>query len=617
MKTLLTQRLSLSHFVSIRAHLQGVSDDEIAKRYLYLESPDTRSTRVTLRWAIDACVAICEAHGKSAQGVLFGARASTKSPTAKLPSLDTWAAQNGYEEWSQQDQLEAYCEAFKLSEETKHTNASSLQLEQLLDTLKWVQDVAYQPPLLTHDVSEWFAPEIAEKLGSMSLADLVQTLRTSGRNWHRKFSGIGEGKARRIERWLIEHRHFNSHSEASHTKMALVAQYSLSVPTSLRGETGLNRPKNTLGALTQILGASDDLEALKVYLRRFKGHTLRAYTLELQRLLLWCVQTKQKALSDLTIDDAHDYVEFVTSPAGGWTSGGAAPTPRTSPNWRPFATSDRAPATVRRSISVASAFAAFLVGAGYWVSNPFAGIDTPKQRKTGGLDRSLLPNEWQTVKDYLQLQYCDPGRGEHALRLDLIIQLAHCSGLRRNELAQLTCGDFFQERIGNQIVWFIRIIGKGDKQREIPLADAIIGLIGKYFVSRQLHADPRANPEMTPIIAKLESEKFKNETRAFTNNSVSSDSLYKLLKTAFRKASAALPIASDPSAFRTWQRMQIASPHWLRHTFATDALERGVDLDIVQEVLGHENIGTTRQYARTRRHRLFNIISQVPPHRQP
>lgn len=159
------------------------------------------------------------------------------------------------------------------------------------------------------------------------------------------------------------------------------------------------------------------------------------------------------------------------------------------------------------------------------MTNPFGGIEPPKQCKTGGLDRSFLPDEWQTVTTYLRSQYCDPDRGEHVLRLDLIFQLAHATGLRRNEMVTLTCGDFFQERIADKIVWFIRIIGKGEKEREIPLSDGLVDLIEKYFISRKLYPDVRANSASTPIIAKLQIEKFKNETRVFSDNRVTADSV--------------------------------------------------------------------------------------------
>ena len=110
------------------------------------------------------------------------------------------------------------------------------------------------------------------------------------------------------------------------------AARALAVPQALSGANGENR-----SSAFCYIQARHDLDAVRAYLNRYRDQpkTLRAYTKELERLLLWAVVLRGKALSDLRVDDCEAYKDFLKSPDPRFVGERFA---RSSPRWRPFAT---------------------------------------------------------------------------------------------------------------------------------------------------------------------------------------------------------------------------------------------------------------------------------------
>jgi integrase/recombinase XerD len=135
----------------------------------------------------------------------------------------------------------------------------------------------------------------------------------------------------------------------------------------------------------------------------------------------------------------------------------------------------------------------------------------------------------------------------------------------------------------NLDIGFLRCIGKGNKERVIPLGRKAIASIKRYLeVSR-------------PRILKKKSSEYLFVSRI--GKKISRQSFWKLIKRYAREARIKKPIR----------------PHILRHSFATHLLERGADLRAVQEMLGHSNISTTQIYTHINRDRLKSIHKQFHP----
>jgi len=135
----------------------------------------------------------------------------------------------------------------------------------------------------------------------------------------------------------------------------------------------------------------------------------------------------------------------------------------------------------------------------------------------------------------------------------------------------------------NLEVGFLRCIGKGNKERVIPLGKKAIVSLQRYLeVSRPKLLNKReSNSLFLSRFGKL----------------ISRQSLWKIIKKYAKSAQIKKPI----------------KPHALRHSFATHLLERGADLRSVQEMLGHSNISTTQIYTHVSKDRLKSIHKQFHP----
>jgi integrase/recombinase XerD len=135
-----------------------------------------------------------------------------------------------------------------------------------------------------------------------------------------------------------------------------------------------------------------------------------------------------------------------------------------------------------------------------------------------------------------------------------ILTLAYATGIRRNELLTIKLSDIDRKR------GVIKIIGKGNKHREVPLSDNLFRIIDEYYL--------RYRPSV-----------FLFEGTG-TNKIYSASSMTRIIKNATKKAGIKKNV----------------SPHVLRHSFATHMLERGVNLKRVQLLLGHNSMKTTSIY---------------------
>ncbi len=169
-------------------------------------------------------------------------------------------------------------------------------------------------------------------------------------------------------------------------------------------------------------------------------------------------------------------------------------------------------------------------------------------------------------------------RGSIGLRDKAALELMYASGMRVSELVDLTMDGL------NLDVGFIKCRGKGDKERIVP-----IGRSAKEAISRYLE---KGRPKFQ--------KKGASDPHLFLSRlgkKVSRISFWKMIKANAKLAR----IKRD------------VTPHTLRHSFATHLLERGADLRVVQEMLGHADISTTQVYTHINKERLKLIHKQFHP----
>jgi integrase/recombinase XerC len=323
-------------------------------------------------------------------------------------------------------------------------------------------------------------------------------------------------------------------------------------------------------------------QALAAFLRERacrSKHTWRAYTAELQRLIDWCGKHSRGPLSDLTRQDLLAYRQALGSSAD--HNAGSGPR-RDSEVPPPMATRSQA-----RALAVVASLFRYWHDTGYLLGNPAAGLSGGIAARTGFAPKRFLPVALlETCDDWAAGNLAGASTEPADLqrwRRAAIWMLYRCAGVRVSELqwqpgSGLPCLD-----VDPRGDWTLRVLGKGAKERSIPLPRQCADVQRNYRLARGLPAAPHAL-ERVPLI---HGEK---------GTSLGARGLYDEVKGVFLDVADRLePNRPDEAAI-----LRTASPHWLRHAYArTLVVDRLVPLPAAQALLGHASVQTTAEYAKT------------------
>jgi site-specific recombinase XerD len=356
----------------------------------------------------------------------------------------------------------------------------------------------------------------------------------------------------------------------------LVPWERLVVPTELDGSRGTFRAP----LATCALDARNDYEAVNAWLSLHESPaTQRAYRKEAERLILWAIVERGRALSSLTAEDAIAYRGFLRrpSPRARWVG---PPRPRSTPEWRPF-TGDLSVRSTAYALSVLNALMRWLIEQRYSLANPFAGVKVrggrPPQLDTAHV---FTMHEWKLVRvvaDGLEWSY---GWSEPAAqRLRFLLDFAYATGLRLQELVAARLGAIEWDPYGDG---WIRVVGKGHKAGKVALPPLARAALDRYLVQRGLPVTPSKWRPSTPLIADL----------GEGDGGISSWRLWRVMKRFFANAADVVEGGSPALA----EKLRRATPHWMRHTHATHLLEGGAELTTVRDNLRHASLATTSMY---------------------
>jgi site-specific recombinase XerD len=357
-------------------------------------------------------------------------------------------------------------------------------------------------PLIGDAIERWLPVRLVGVLhaaGIRTLADL--TLRVPRRRrWWAGIAGLGPAGARHIEAFFAQHPALTERARALITvsqAQELVPWERLVVPEDVDGSRGTFRAPRASCALD----ASNDYQAVNAWLSLHESAaTQRAYRKEAERLILWAIVERGRALSSLTTEDAIAYRAFLRhpSPRARWVG---APQPRSSPAWRPFA-GDLSARSAAYALSVLNALYRWLIEQRYVLANPFAGVKV-RGGRPAQLDTShaFTEHEWKLVRvvaDGLEWSY---GWSEPAAqRLRFMLDFAYATGLRISELVGAQLGAIDSDAHGD--TW-IRVVGKGHKAGKVVLPPLARAALDRYLVQRGLPVTPSKWRPSTPLIGSL------------------------------------------------------------------------------------------------------------------
>ena len=440
-------------------------------------------------------------------------------------------------------------------------------------------------PLIGDDIDRWLEPRAAAALKACGIRTLAAlTVRIPRRRrWWVAIPGLGAVGARRIEAFFATHPQLTERARAlvasADVPEGIVPWERLALPHEVDGTMGTFRAPRASCAL----GARNDYEAVQAWLELHESPaTRRAYRKEAERLILWAIVERGRALSSLTTEDAVAYRAFLRRPGprARWVG---PPRPRDSSEWRPFA-GDLSARSVSYSLSVLGALYRWLIQQRYLLVNPFAGIKVRGATRTPlAAERVFAEGEWsiiQTVAEGLEWSY--GWRASAAQRLRFVIDFAYATGLRASELIAATLGDIEVDAHGDH---WLHVNGKGAKAGKVALPAMARGALDRYLALRGLPTTPARWAPATPLLGSLDVDA----------QGITSTRLWTVMKRFFGQV-ADLVEEKSPALSAKLRR---ASPHWMRHTHATHALGRGAELTTVRDNLRHASLSTTSTYLHT------------------
>ena len=228
------------------------------------------------------------------------------------------------------------------------------------------------------------------------------------------------------------------------------------------------------------------------------------------------------------------------------------------------------PRSQARIISGLRSFFDYLVFEDYRKTNPTDLLETPKIGRK--LPDTLSSDEINLLIKNIDLSH-PQGERNHT-----IIETLYSCGLRVSELINLQISDLFFDE------GFVRVIGKGNKQRYVPIHSTTQNFIRLYIHNTRSKIIPKKNFEDTL---------FLNRRGA----TLSRQMIFMILKELALKSNIKKKIG----------------PHTLRHSFASHLLQNGADLRSIQQMLGHESITTTEIYVHLDRSFLHEVIKKFHP----
>ena len=221
------------------------------------------------------------------------------------------------------------------------------------------------------------------------------------------------------------------------------------------------------------------------------------------------------------------------------------------------------PRSVNRKISTLKTYFKFLIREGVINENPIIKLISPKSKKR--LPVFIEEDQIQSLLNEVEFE-----EGDIGVRNKLIIELFYVTGIRLSELINIKVGDI---NFHNQV---IKVIGKRNKERLIPLASNILEELLSFVYNRK---------QDQFLFTDL------NEKKLYTKL------VYRIVHKYIGKISS----------------VDKRSPHILRHTFATHMLNNGADINAIKELLGHSSLSATQVYTHNTIEKLKTVYKQAHP----
>jgi len=342
----------------------------------------------------------------------------------------------------------------------------------------------------------------------------------------------------------------------------------------------------------------DDYQCAAEFIYSYRGSpdTFSTYRREIEHFLHWCLVVAKKTLKQVVREDIETYVEFSKQPPPSWI--GKKNVPRfllrqgeRVPNhdWRPYVHASGefviSQSALQSLFSVLSSFFNFLIQESYLSANPVAQIRQKskflRKQQSQGKIRRLSPLQWDFVIETAESMAAEqPQIHERTL---FVMNALFAMYLRISELVdtsrwQPQMGHFQADQEGN---WWFLTVGKGNKEREISVSDAMLAALKRYRLSRGLSGLPMPG-ESSPLVHKTRGKGGIASTRQIRG----------IVQKCFDAAAEKM----QTNGFsEDAERLSAATVHWLRHTGISEDVKHR-PREHVRDDAGHGSSAITDRY---------------------
>lgn len=497
--------------------------------------------------------------------------------------------------------------------------------------------------------------------GLADLGALIAWIQGRGRHWHRDVPGLGAGRAARLLGWLQDHQETLPALDTTlpqwkpkaplraalkplapspalpvlasdevggvatvqgpelRLRLAPAPLELLLVPDELDGRDGLFRADGV-----NVLNAGNDLHAIAGFLARFassdKLRTLEAYRREVERFYSWCLSVREVALSSVTQADALAYQAFLANIPASWIH--HKPTTRDAVDWTPFR-GQLHPRSQNYALGVVKSLFSYLWKIGYLRADAFDGLLPRNDGKVAtpmDTTRALHPLDLEEVARAIEVMKARTFKNKEGQtegvssreaishRNQFLVHLALTTGMRLAEIASAslaTARHAIVDDVETDTI-VIEIVGKGERKREVTLIPSAMTMLQEHHrhVAELLKEHParlEAFQRSLPLVVALEAA-VASPSRAISDDGamlahddcgLSRAGILAVVKRFFAQ------VAKGCDDHARKERLAKVSTHWLRHSFAHEALRcdnTDTGLKLTQQLLGHKNINTTAGY---------------------
>lgn len=365
--------------------------------------------------------------------------------------------------------------------------------------------------------------------------------------------------------------------------------------------------KNRVASVSHLYAESpenavEDYQYASEFIYSYRGSpdTFNTYRREIEHFLHWCWVVKRQSITSIDRNHIEEFIDFSRSPPKTWISASnearfivGSGERKANPEWRPYTSTTASnggeyalsQSSLQSLLGVLSSFFNYLIQEEYIKSNPIAQLRQKSKfiRKHQGASkiRRLSPLQWDyTIACAEKMAAEDPLVHERSL---FIMQALFAMYLRISELVvtprwEPQMGHFSPDTDGN---WWFLTVGKGNKEREVSVSDAMLEALKRYRLSRGLSQLPSTG-ESTPLIHKTRGKGGISSTRQ----------IRAIVQRCFDSAAAAM---RRDGFVDDAERLADATVHWLRHTGISEDVKHR-PREHVRDDAGHGSSAITDRY---------------------